>query len=99
MAGVSSFRVEPRELEAAAAILRSTDRELEELSRGGLLNQTHADFGSPQVQAALAEFARRASAVADALLTAVDHVSSNLGSASRTYVETDMKAMPDVLPS
>ncbi len=85
---MGGFDVIPGELEAASATLGSVQGELACPTLGA------GDLGSPELEAAMAEFYRAASGVAIAMGEAVGHSSAALSGGAALYVSTDAGAMP-----
>jgi hypothetical protein len=85
---LGSIAVSTPELEAAASTLGGARAELVcgGVSAGGL--------GSPELEAAIDEFAAQADRVAGALAEAIYAASANLNAAAAGYIDADLLSMP-----
>jgi hypothetical protein len=85
---MSRFSVTPDELDAAAATLGGVDAVFR-CPRAG-----PGDLGSPELEAAVAEFNAAALRLADAMGHAIQTAGMNAAAGAGAYVTTDEAAMP-----
>jgi hypothetical protein len=91
---VGTIAVIPPELQAAAATLQRAGQELANPGGGKQRCTAAGDYGSPELERAVADVSASSLKVVFALWTAVGQAGANAAAASLAYTTTDSTVMP-----
>jgi len=91
---VGTIAVIPPELQAAAATLQRAGQELANPGGGKSRCTAAGDYGSPELERAVAEVSASSMKIVFALWSAVAQAGANAAAASLAYATTDSTVMP-----